>query len=73
MSISNCIQKLEDLLGTGTRLIVCSQPSDMTDEQLERYLASHGISTQTDDLVISLRRFGDGHPDPWVKVEAACA
>jgi hypothetical protein len=69
MSISNRIQRLEGLLATGGRMIVCSQPRDMTDEQLEQYLTSQGISTQLDDLVVSLKRFSDGHPNPWIKLD----
>ncbi|WP_260598294.1 hypothetical protein [Sphingomonas endolithica] len=35
----------------------------------EQYLHGQGISTQTDDLVVSLKRFGEGHPEPWVKID----
>jgi hypothetical protein len=73
MSMSNRIQKLEDVLGVGARVLVLSQPRDMTDEQLERYLEARGISTRSDDLVVSLKRFGEGQPDPWVKIHDAHA
>jgi hypothetical protein len=45
----------------------------MSDEQLERFLEGQGISTRTDDLVVSLKRFGDGQPDPWVKIDGVAA
>lgn len=71
MTISNRIQKLEDALGVGVSLVVFSRPSDMTDEQLEHFLESRGISTRSDDLVVSLKRFSDGHPDPWITIDGA--
>lgn len=69
MSISNRIQKLEDLLDVGGRMIVLSRPYEMSDEQLERYMHAQGISTKTDDLIVSRKRFSDGHPDPWIKID----
>jgi hypothetical protein len=69
MSISNRIHKLEELLGVGGRVIVLSQPCDMSDEDLEYYLESQGISSRTEDLIISLRRLGEGHPAPWVTID----
>ncbi|WP_426265158.1 hypothetical protein [Sphingomonas sp. PWP1-2] len=69
MSISTRIRKLEDELGPDGRLIVCSRPADMTDPELEGYLHSFGISTTAQDLIISIERFGDRHPDPWVMID----
>lgn len=73
MSISNRVQKLEDLLVAGSRLIVCSQPRDMSDHDMAQYLKSHGIPAATGDLVVSLKRFSDAHPEPWIRMDAAQA
>lgn len=69
MSILTRIRKLEDDLRPDGRLIVCSRPADMTTPELERYLHSFGVTTTAQDLVISIERFGDGHPEPWVAID----
>lgn len=60
MPIETRIQKLEDQASARARLLVCTHPRNMTDEELEDYLTSRGISTQTDDLIVSLKRFREG-------------
>jgi hypothetical protein len=62
------IRKLEESLGIRGRVIVVGHPHEMTDAELEAFLEANGISTETDDLVVSLRRFGDGDPNPWVRI-----
>jgi hypothetical protein len=69
MSISTRIRKLEEELGPNSRIIVCLRPRDMTDDELEQHLHARGISTTNDDLVISLKRFAKGHPEPWVMID----
>lgn len=72
-TIANRIRKLEEDLGLGVRVVVMGNPRDMTDEELEAWLHANGISTETDDLAVSLQRLADGDPDPWVKIEGATA
>ena len=62
------IRKLEETLRVGARVIVVGRPRGMTDDELEAFLHANGISTATDDLIVSLQRFDDGDPDPWVKI-----
>ncbi len=73
MTMTSRIQKLEDLLGQRARIVVFSQPRNMSDEELERFLEAKGISTRTDDLIVSLKRLGDGHPEPWVTIDGVQA
>lgn len=73
MSIETRIQKLEDQASARARLLVSAHPRVMTDEQLEDYLNSRGISTQTDDLVVSLKRCREGRSEPWVMARGASA
>lgn len=73
MPIETRIQKLEDQASARARLLVSAHPRNMTDEQLEDYLNSRGISTQTDDLVVSLKRFREGRSEPWVMTHKASA
>lgn len=64
------IRRLEEMLGVGARVIVVGRPRDMTDAELEAFLHAQGISTASDDLIVSLHRFEDGDPEPWVKIAA---
>lgn len=73
MPMETRIQKLEDQASATARLLVSAHPRNMTDEELESHLSSRGISTQTDDLVVSLERFREGRSKPWVMSHEASA
>lgn len=65
---SSRIRKLEKTLGGGGRVIVVGHAREMTGADLEAVLHCEGIIPNAADLVVSLRRFGEGNSNQRVTI-----